>query len=124
MKKALAILFLSLFISAQLYNVVVYTIYTVSKNYITDTFCINKDKPKLKCNGKCHLSKSLAEAEKEQKDKELTVESLIYTTAFTTEINSYNTPLCLFKKTVLLPKKDKKLVDEYLFYLLDPPKVI
>ncbi|WP_375237883.1 hypothetical protein [Aurantibacter sp.] len=28
-------------------------------DYIVDTYCVNKDVPELKCNGKCHLTKQL-----------------------------------------------------------------
>jgi hypothetical protein len=34
--------------------------YVVNYEYITKVLCINKAKPKLKCNGKCHLMKELA----------------------------------------------------------------
>ncbi|MBD3862463.1 hypothetical protein [Olleya marilimosa] len=28
-------------------------------DYIIDTYCVNKEKPQLACNGKCHLAKQL-----------------------------------------------------------------
>ena len=41
--------------------------YCLRKDYIAKVLCINKEKPQLKCNGKCHLSKQLkAEIEEEQ----------------------------------------------------------
>jgi hypothetical protein len=33
--------------------------YQVHKERITELFCVNKDKPALQCNGKCHLAKQL-----------------------------------------------------------------
>jgi len=33
--------------------------YQLNIDYIIETYCINTDKPELKCNGKCHLSKQL-----------------------------------------------------------------
>ena len=36
--------------------------YVVNYEYISKVLCINKDKPKLQCNGKCHLMKELAKA--------------------------------------------------------------
>lgn len=33
--------------------------YELNIDYIVDTYCVNKDKPELKCNGKCHLAKQL-----------------------------------------------------------------
>ncbi len=29
-------------------------------DYIIETYCVNKEKPKLQCNGKCHLAGNLA----------------------------------------------------------------
>lgn len=36
--------------------------YAVNYNYIAKVLCVNKTKPTLKCNGKCHLMKELAKA--------------------------------------------------------------
>lgn len=33
--------------------------FEVNKEYIIKKYCVNKSAPKLKCNGKCHLSKQL-----------------------------------------------------------------
>jgi len=42
--------------------------YQVNKNYIAQVLCINKTKPQLQCNGKCHLAKELKKADQaEQK---------------------------------------------------------
>jgi hypothetical protein len=34
--------------------------YVVNYEYISTVLCVNKAKPKLQCNGKCHLMKELA----------------------------------------------------------------
>ncbi|WP_055448351.1 hypothetical protein [Lacinutrix mariniflava] len=31
-------------------------------DYIINTYCVNKEKPELKCNGNCHLTKQLSSA--------------------------------------------------------------
>ena len=36
--------------------------YQVNKNYIATVLCINKNKPELRCEGKCHLTKELGKA--------------------------------------------------------------
>lgn len=42
--------------------------YQVNRNYIAKNLCVNRDKPKLNCNGQCYLAKKLKAAEdKEQK---------------------------------------------------------
>lgn len=35
--------------------------YAVNKEYIAKNLCVNKEKPKLKCHGKCQLMKKMAE---------------------------------------------------------------
>ncbi len=38
--------------------------FKINQDFIAAVLCINKDKPKLNCHGKCHLSKQLKQAEK------------------------------------------------------------
>ena len=45
-----------------------YVEYVLNYEYISEVLCINKDKPKLECNGKCYLMQSLAEASDETGD--------------------------------------------------------
>jgi len=33
--------------------------YQLNIDYIIETYCVNKEKPELQCNGKCHLAKQL-----------------------------------------------------------------
>jgi hypothetical protein len=37
--------------------------YQLNKARITEQFCVNKARPQLHCNGKCHLAKQLRKAE-------------------------------------------------------------
>ena len=52
-------------------NSMVYSVIKVSfsmnRAYIVENFCINKDKPELKCDGKCFLMQKINE-EKERQD--------------------------------------------------------
>lgn len=43
-----------------------YVEYVLNQDYIAEFLCINKDKPKLQCNGKCHLVKEI----KKQKEND------------------------------------------------------
>lgn len=42
--------------------------YIANYEYIIKVLCENKDKPELKCNGKCYLSKQLAKEAKESEE--------------------------------------------------------
>ena len=37
--------------------------YEGCKEYITENYCINKDKPALHCNGQCHINKIISNTE-------------------------------------------------------------
>lgn len=41
--------------------------YVLDYQYISEVLCINKEKPELQCNGKCHLMKELAKASEDEK---------------------------------------------------------
>lgn len=41
--------------------------YSLNIEYIINELCENKDKPELKCNGKCYLKKKMGEADKAEK---------------------------------------------------------
>jgi hypothetical protein len=67
--KALSVIFLSILILLQpLSKLVLVAEYQVNKNYIAEFLCVNKSKPQLHCEGKCHLSKELKAAEAHEKN--------------------------------------------------------
>ena len=42
--------------------------YIVNYDYIVKELCENREKPQLKCNGKCHLKKELAKTASQEKN--------------------------------------------------------
>ncbi|MEM5565461.1 hypothetical protein WNY78_10115 [Psychroserpens sp. AS72] len=62
-----------------------YTYYNLDPVSFIETFCENLDKPELKCNGKCHLSKIAKTQDKDQKTPESVVdfkELILFTNTF------------------------------------------
>ncbi|SFC96761.1 hypothetical protein SAMN04487987_102290 [Algibacter pectinivorans] len=43
-----------------MYNLGYIAYFELNIDYIVETYCVNKDKPKLQCNGKCHLATQLS----------------------------------------------------------------
>jgi hypothetical protein len=41
--------------------------YVVNYEYISKVLCVNKERPKMNCNGKCHLMKELAKTSENEK---------------------------------------------------------
>lgn len=50
-----------MFLLPQVSNTFVWLNYELNIEAITEAFCVNKEKPELKCNGKCHLAQQLTE---------------------------------------------------------------
>lgn len=49
----------------------IYLDYELRRDYISKNLCINRNRPELKCDGKCYLAKRLAEAhERDQQEAE------------------------------------------------------
>lgn len=40
--------------------------FLLNKSYIAKVICVNKEKPKMHCNGKCYLAKQLKQQEKQE----------------------------------------------------------
>ncbi len=59
MKRIIPILFLLAFVTTSLKQYYPYLDYSINKNYISEFLCVNKDKPDLGCEGKCHLNKQI-----------------------------------------------------------------
>ncbi len=53
----------------------IYLSFKLNQSQIIKTLCINKGKPEIKCNGKCHLKSQLEENEKEKKESPYSVPS-------------------------------------------------
>lgn len=41
--------------------------YVINYEYISEVLCVNKEKPEMHCNGKCHLMQELAKASETEK---------------------------------------------------------
>ncbi len=67
--KKIAILFLVTAVLLQCsMKVAIVAYYQINKDYIASNLCVNKEKPKMQCNGKCYLSKKIkAQEDQEQK---------------------------------------------------------
>ncbi len=62
-----------------------YAEYLLNYEYISEVLCINKDKPKLECDGKCYLMKSLAEASENTETKDFPPKKLDFQLLYFTE---------------------------------------
>mgnify|MGYP006921589247 CR=1 FL=1 len=69
-----------LFISTINFKSILTLNYFYNQTEIADLFCINKDKPQLKCNGKCHLATQMDKVEIEEEEE----------LPFNSNINSHN----------------------------------
>ncbi|HKC67364.1 MAG TPA: hypothetical protein VKG26_03990 [Bacteroidia bacterium] len=59
LRKSFAIFFLCVYSLVLLKPLFPFIDYAINKEYIAKNLCENRNKPKLNCNGKCHLMKQL-----------------------------------------------------------------
>lgn len=79
--------------------------YLLNRDYIAKVLCVNRDKPEMKCNGKCHLAKQLKkqdEAEGQAGKSEKNVRTLDEVNLTTHAITSFipalfSTDIIMFK---------------------------
>lgn len=119
MKSILSISALIVFLYIQLYNGMVFMSYELNKSSIIEQFCINKDKPEMKCEGTCHMKKMMLseDTEKEGEPQMVLPEIQLY-------VNHIGIDL---EKTEIEQIIESGYLNNYSFYFLNerdiPPKV-
>jgi hypothetical protein len=84
--------------------------YVVNYDYISKVLCVNKDKPMLHCNGKCHLMKELAKTSENEKpisDKKIAIQE--FEVLFIEKIESFVVRPLFYRTTT-------KITDNYSNY--------
>lgn len=71
MRQGIAIFFAFLMLSASSKDLIQYAAFMLNQDYIRAVFCINKDKPEMKCDGKCYLKKTLETSKDEKQSRAL-----------------------------------------------------
>lgn len=94
--------------------------FTFNNKSFTEKYCVNKDKPELKCNGKCHLKESLkSENEKPTNISFFDIEiNLICNTILSFEVVT----LHIFKQTPHF--KNRFLSTEFKNLIEHPPQYL
>ena len=87
MHRWIATYFAYLYILAMLKPVQPYVEYILNQDYIAEFLCINKNKPQLQCNGKCHLVKEIEKQQENNPLKPLSISLENYPIGF---VNIYN----------------------------------
>lgn len=100
-----------------------YIEYALNQDYIAEFLCINKDKPKLACDGKCHLAKQL-EKQQENDTKSLRVSLENYPIGFVTIFN-----ISFIQTSITSPKEDsifhpKHYSFNYHYSCFQPPDIV
>ena len=100
MKHFLSIVLIFVILLQSFSKLVLLSNYLLNNEFITLNYCVNKSKPKLKCNGKCHLTKQLKEQEKQEsssKDNSKSVDE----TQYCSEYNNTVLPQFIYVSTRL-----------------------
>lgn len=98
--------------------------YQLNIDYIIETYCINKEKPELQCNGKCFLSKQLENTNDTQNEKTTNIAII---EAFFPLYFEVSKPIQIKNKVLLFKEDNWKVSSLYtslsVSVLVPPPKV-
>lgn len=70
MKKAIVFFFITLIVSVTFRSFTTHTFFLINQKQIAEKYCVNKEKPILKCHGSCYLKKELKK-DFSEKEKQL-----------------------------------------------------
>ena len=121
-RKIIAIFLLLGIVTSSFNQWLLFSTYSLNKEYISTVLCTNKDKPHLHCDGKCFLDIKLKELEQKNKQHQDTLKRMVETLApayanllpqvFETRLEIIPTPY-------LLQKPSGKVVS-----IFQPPKTV
>ena len=66
----------------QFVKVGIFVSFKANQDFIAKVLCVNKDKPEMKCNGKCHLAKELNKTENKDENLPITISNKTEITLF------------------------------------------
>ncbi len=80
--------------------IVPFVSYAINYDYISTELCENKEKPEMKCNGKCHLKKELAKEVQQNNPKSDSKKINFVETSilFCSELTPFNFESCFIEK--------------------------
>ena len=80
-RKIIAIFLLLGIVTSSFNQWLLFSTYSLNKEYISTVLCTNKDKPHLHCDGKCFLDIKLKELEQKNKQHQDTLKRMVETLA-------------------------------------------
>lgn len=123
-RQILSALFLALYVVAILRPFSPYVNYYLNKEQITEEKCVNKDKPKLECDGKCYLKKQVISMQKEDDNSpgvlDLKVEKYVHDGV---ERNDENLLSWGVEKEKMLPIVGFNVLHMYMSVPVPPPRI-
>ena len=125
MKKAISIVLVFLLIFSNLSRIWILIDYTVNQDFIAKVLCINKNKPELQCNGKCHLANQIKQQEEKENQgtasESKTKTEIIFIQNLSVEVP--NSTIVSVTSNTLNPYKTRFNGSDYLERLLRPPQL-
>jgi len=117
-----------LFIALSFHLVVqlsIVTWYEVNKDYIAKNLCVNRNKPELKCCGKCYLKKQLNKADQQTDDKQApTKNSKLSIEAFVIPVAVHFQTRYTKDTAIFNPRCQKMYSSVYEGNIFHPPSVL
>jgi hypothetical protein len=112
LKQILCVALVAVILLQTIGKTIVLANYEINKEYISKVLCVNKSKPKMHCNGKCHLKKELNKAEKREK-------SPLNSTIEKMEIQLFSTSSDIFQVSALVVSANTNAIFNYSFHHSD-----
>jgi len=114
LRSFIAILLASIFLFQSASKLLIIANYEVNKVSITQKYCVNKTKPKMHCNGKCHMMKRMKEEEKKENQAPTSQKEKLEVQFFSTKSFNFIASTVLKKEAIqvsyLFSKSNKHLL--------------
>lgn len=125
MRTITSYIFICLYVLALIRPVIPLISYNINYDYISEVLCINKENPKLECDGKCYLAQQIQKTRVlESEDASVSI-SIVDFDKFPIayqDTNSYKTNSFNFSKKARIYSNNTEKVSTYITSIFQPPK--
>ena len=97
----------------------VFTSFKINQTYIAATLCVNKNKPEVRCEGKCYLTKKLKQADEKEKSPDQVQKKHQYEALV---VSAFRLAPPMAKITNLLVTEPGYVLSTYYTVIFQPPQ--
>ena len=109
--------------SLSLKDLIIYAHFQINRAAIIQQFCVNKDLPEMKCQGTCHLTKTIEENQEQDAQYPVSDNKEKTNTVYVFDLLSPHSIVAFLRETLSFPDQQDGYYHLHCFNIFHPPQL-